>query len=134
MTTDLKLLWLRRVLFLKVLLTLFAWGLPALLGPLSFLAILRVPIPEDPIYLRLFGGACTAFGVAYWFAYRDPVRNVAIVKAGLADNGLITLVILFLGLAGKMSSAFIWLSGLLTGLFFLLFLLLMPRHEESAAR
>lgn len=129
MTTDLKLIWLRRVLFIKVLLTLFAWGLPALLGPLSLLAILRVPIPEDPIYLRLFGGACTAFGVAYWFAYRDPVRNVAIVKAGLADNGLITLVILFLGLAGKISSAFIWLSGLLTGLFFLLFLLLMPRQE-----
>ncbi len=134
MTTDLKLIWLRRVLFVKVLLTLFAWGLPSLLGPLSLLAILRVPIPEDPIYLRLFGGACTAFGVAYWFAYRDPVRNVAIVKAGLADNGLITLVILFLGLDGKMSSAFIWLSGLLTGLFFLLFLLLMPRQEQPAAR
>ncbi len=134
MTTDLKLIWLRRILFVKVILTLFAWGVPALLGPLSLLAILRVPIPEDPIYLRLFGGACTAFGVAYWFAYRDPVRNVAIVKAGLADNGLITLVILFLGLAGKISSAFIWLSGFLTGLFFLLFLLLMPRQEQPAAR
>ncbi|MGC8788251.1 MAG: hypothetical protein ACP5Q1_12575 [Anaerolineae bacterium] len=134
MTADLKLLWLRRVLFVKVLLTLFAWGLPALLGPLSLLATLRIPIPEDPIYLRLFGGACTAFGVAYWFAYRDPVRNVAIVKAGLADNGLITLVILFLGLAGKITSAFIWLSGLLTGLFFLLFLLLMPRQEQPATR
>ncbi len=134
MTTDLKLIWLRRILFVKVLLTLFVWGVPALLGPLSLLAILRVPIPEDPIYLRLFGGACTAFGVAYWFAYRDPVRNVAIVKAGLADNGLITLVILFLGLAGKISSAFIWLSGFLTGLFFLLFLLLMPRQEQPAAR
>ncbi|MBC7227359.1 MAG: hypothetical protein H5T61_09005 [Thermoflexales bacterium] len=134
MITDLKLIWLRRVLFVKALLTLLAWGLPALLGPLSLLAILRVPIPEDPIYLRLFGGACTAFGVAYWLAYRDPVRNVAIVKAGLADNGLITLVILFLGLTGNMSSAFIWLSGFLTGLFFLLFLFLIPRQEQPAAR
>ncbi len=134
MTTDLKLLWLRRVLFVKALLTLFAWGLPALLGPSSLLAILGVPIPEDPIYLRLFGGACTAFGVAYWFAYRDPVRNVAIVKAGLVDNGLITLVILLLGLAGRMSSVFIWLSGLLTGLFFLLFLVLMPRQGQHVAR
>lgn len=134
MAADLKLLWLRRVLFAKVLLTLFAWGLPALLSPSSLLAILRVPIPEDPIYLRLFGGACTAFGVAYWFAYRDPVRNVAIVKAGLVDNGLITLVIFFLGLTGRMSSAFIWLSGLLTGLFFLLFLLLMPGPGQPGAR
>ena len=134
MTIDHRLVWLRRVLFAKALLTLFVWGLPALLGPLSLLALLGVPIPEDPIYLRLFGGACTAFGVAYWLAYQDPVRNVAIVKAGLADNGLITLVILFLGLTGRMSSAFIWLSGLLTGLFFLLFLLLMPTQERPAAR
>lgn len=134
MTTDFKLIWLRRVLFVKVLLTLFAWGLPALLGPVSLFALLRVPIPEDPVYLRLFGGACTAFGVAYWFAYRDPVRNVAIVKAGLVDNGLITLVIFFLGLTGRMFSTFIWLSGLLTGLFFLLFLLLMPREEQPGAR
>lgn len=134
MNNDLKLLWLRRVLFVKVLLTLFAWGLPALLGPMSLLAFLKLPIPADPIYLRLFGGACTAFGVAYWFAFKNPVRNAAIVKAGLADNGLITLVILFLGLMGRVSSAFIWVSGLLTGLFFLLFLLLMPREEQPVVR
>lgn len=133
MTTELRLIWLRRVLFVKVLLTLFVWGLPALLAPFSLLAILRVPIPADPIYLRLFGGAATAWGVAYWFAYKEPLRNMAIVKAGLADNGLITLVILLLGLTGKMSSVFIWLSGLLTGLFFLLFLLLMPREEGRTA-
>jgi len=62
MNSDLKLLWLWRVLYLKALLTILAWGLPALLGPLSFLAILKVPIPEMPICLRLFGGAFTAFG------------------------------------------------------------------------
>ncbi|GAB4504395.1 MAG: hypothetical protein Fur0043_13890 [Anaerolineales bacterium] len=130
MTPDRKLLWLQGVLFVKVILTLFAWGLPALLGPLSFLAILRVPIPEDPIYLRLFGGACTAFGIAYWFAYRNPIRNVAIVKAGLVDNGLITLVILSLGITGAVSSAFILLSGLLTALFFVSFLALMPGEKR----
>ena len=98
MATDLKLLWLRRVLFVKVLITIFVWGLPALLGLLSLLVILGVPIPEDAIYLRLFGGAATAWGVAYWFAYRDPVRNVAIVKAGLIDNALPTLAIVYLGI------------------------------------
>lgn len=56
------------------------------------------------------------------------------MKARLADNGLITLVILFLGLIGRVSSAFIWVSGLLTGLFFLLFLLLMPREEQPVVR
>jgi hypothetical protein len=130
MATDLKLLWLRRVLFVKVLVTILLWGLPALIGPLSLLAILGLPIPKDPIYLRLFGGACTAWGVAYWFAYKDLLRNVAIVKAGLVDNALPTLLIFFLAVTGRVSSVFIIISGLLTGLFFVLFLLLMPRGEN----
>ncbi len=88
-----------------------------------------MPIPEDPIYLRFFGGAVTAWGVAYWFAYKDPLRNVAILKAGLIDNALPTLVIVYFGVTGGVSSVFIWISGLLTGLFFLLFLLLMPKDE-----
>jgi len=100
---------------------------------MSLLAFLKLPIPADPIYLRLFGGACTAFGVAYWFAYQDPIRNVAIVKAGLADNGLITLVIFYLGIIGAVSSAFILISGLLTALFFVSFLVLMPREERHLA-
>jgi hypothetical protein len=133
MATDSKLLWLRRVLFVKVLVTILVWGLPALLGPLSLLAILKVPIPEDPIYLRLFGGAATAWGIAYWLAYRDPLRNVAIVKAGLIDNALPTLVIVALGITGRVSSLFIWISGLLTGLFFLSFLLLMPQADRRLA-
>jgi hypothetical protein len=133
MANYLKLLWLRRVLLVKVLLTLFAWGLPALLGPMSLLTILKLPIPAELIYLRLFGGACTAFGVAYWFAYQDPIHNVAIMKAGLVDNGLITLVIFYLGLTGKVSSAFILISGLLTALFFVSFLALMPREERHLA-
>jgi hypothetical protein len=133
MSTDLRLVWLRRVLFIKILITILVWGLPALLGPLSLLAILGVPVPEDPIYLRFFGGAATAWGVAYWFAYKDPLRNVAILKAGLIDNALPTLVILFLGITAGVSSVFIWVSGLLTGLFFLSFLLLMPREEKRLA-
>jgi hypothetical protein len=125
--------WLRRVLLVKVVVTIFVWGLPALLGPLSLLALLGVPIPEDPIYLRLFGGACTAWGVAYWYAYRDPRRNVAMLRAGLVDNALPTLVIVLLGLLGRISSIFLWLSALLTGMFFLAFLLLMPRDAPRPA-
>lgn len=133
MATDPRLLWLRRVLLVKILVTILVWGLPALLGPMSLLAFLKVPVPEDPIYLRLFGGAATAWGVAYWFAYRDPLRNVAIVKAGLIDNALPTLVVVVLGITRGISSAFIWVSALLTGLFFVAFLLLMPREEEGMA-
>ncbi len=131
MTTDTRLIWLRRVLLVKTIVTVFIWGLPALLGPLSLLAILGVPIPEDPIYLRLFGGAATAWGVAYWFAYKDPLRNTAIVKAGLVDNALPTLVIAYFVFTTSVSSLFIGASGILTGVFFLLFLLLLPRGERE---
>jgi hypothetical protein len=130
MTTDVRILWLRRVLLVKTLVTVFVWGLPALLGPLSLLDILRLPVPADPIYLRLFGGAVTAWGVAYWLAYKDPVRNVAILKAGLVDNALPTIAIVLIGLTSGISSAFIWLSAVLTGLFFLSFLILMPRELQ----
>lgn len=130
MGADLKPIWLRRVLLVKTVITILVWGLPALIGPLPLLALLGVPIPEDPIYLRLFGGAATAWGVAYWFAYREPLRNVAIIKAGLVDNALPTLVIVYLMLRAKVSSAFIGISALLTGLFFLLFLVLMPREAK----
>jgi hypothetical protein len=126
MAADNKLIWLRRVLIAKIFITLFAWGLPALVGPLSFIALLKVPIPEDPIYLRLFGCAVIAWGVAYWLAYKDPLRNVAIIKAGLIDNALPTLVIVSLGIVEGISSAFLWVSAVLTGIFFLFFLLLMP--------
>jgi hypothetical protein len=133
MASEVKLAWLRRVLFVKVVVTIAVWGLPALLGPLSLLAVLGVPIPEDPIYLRLFGGAATAWGVAYWYAYRDPERNVAMLKAGLVDNALPTLLIIILGVLGRINSVFLWLSALLTGFFFLAFLLLMPGDKPRRA-
>lgn len=133
MSEHVRLVWLRRVLIVKVVITIAVWGLPALLGPLSLLSVLGLPIPQDPIYLRLFGGAATAWGVAYWYAYRDPRRNVAMLKAGLVDNALPTLVIVLLGLLGRISSAFLWLSAFLTGFFFLAFLLLMPGDEAFSA-
>jgi hypothetical protein len=68
----------------------------------------------------------------YWLAYRDPVRNVAIIRAGPVDNALPTLAIVLIGLTSGISSAFMWLSAIFTGLFFLLFLSLMPREGDTA--
>ena len=122
--------YLKPILFIKIVLTIFVWGLPAFAAPLSLLEFLNLPVPLEPIYLRLFGGAATAWGVAYWFAYRDPVRNVGVLKAGLVDNALPTLAVLWFGLTVGISSLFIWISGALTGLFFLAFLILMPREQS----
>ena len=131
MSESTKLLWLKRILFVKTVVTLFFWGVPALFGIDWFLRLFNLTMPDDPMYLRLFGAAVTAFGVAYWFAYRDPVQNRAIVQAGIVDNGLITITIIFLGLTSGLESWFISFSGFLTGLFFIAFVILIPSRPSN---
>jgi hypothetical protein len=131
MDENVKLIWLKRVLFFKTIVTIFVWGLPALFGTTWFLSLFGMSMPVDPIYLRLFGAVVIAFGVAYWFAYRDPIQNRAIVQAGVVDNGLVTLVVIYFGLTSGLESWFLYLSALLTGFFFVAFILLMPARPDS---
>ena len=131
MATGRKLKWLRRILAVKIALILLVWGLPALLAPSSLFRLLGVPTPDDLLFVRLFGAIVMAFGVAYWYAYKDPVHNAAIVKAGIADNGLVTLVIFVLTALDGLRSAFMWVSGLLTFILFVSFVLLMPSTEAA---
>ncbi len=131
MSVDRRLTWLRKILAVKVVLTLFCWGLPTLLAPPSLFQFLGVPVPDDPLFLRLFGAVVTAFGAAYWYAFRDPIRNIAILKTGVVDNGLVTLMILVFAIHYNLRSVFLLASGLLTFFFFISFILLMPRTESS---
>ena len=131
MSNNKKLLWLKWILAVKVVLTFLFWGLPNLFFPISLLQRFGVPTPDNPIYLRLFGAVVIAFGVAYWYAYKDPIRNVAILKAGIVDNGLVTLVIIVLTVFYDLRSVLMWVTGLLTFLFFISFILLMPRTEST---
>jgi len=86
-------------------------------------------MPDDPIFLRLFGAMVTAVGVACWYAYRDPVRNIPILKFGIVDNGLVTVTIIVMGLTGDVSSWFFLLSAVLTAFFCTALACLMPRGE-----
>jgi hypothetical protein len=90
-----------------------------------------MPTPEDPIYLRLLGAVITAFGVAYWYAYKDPVHNIPIVKAGVVDNGLVTLVTLFFIVFHDLRNITMLISAVLTLIFFVSFILLMPKAEAA---
>jgi hypothetical protein len=131
MSNSQKLNWLKQILAVKTAFTLLVWGLPALLAPMSLFRLLGVPTPDDPLFVRLFGAVVTAVGLAYWYAYRDPVRNVSIVKVGILDNGLVTLVILVFTVFYGLRSLLMWASGLLTLAFFVSFILLMPRPESA---
>ena len=131
MNRETKLSWLKRILLVKVVVTFLAWGLPCLFAPSSFLRLFDITMPVDPTFLRLFGAVVTAFGVAYWFAYRDPVRNRAIIQAGIVDNGLVTLTIVYLTLTTGVESWFIHASAVLTGLFCISFILFMPPRKRQ---
>jgi hypothetical protein len=128
MNTMQQNLWLRKVLLIKVVVTFLLWGLPALLAPPAFLALFDIPMPDDPIFLRLFGAVVSAVGVAYWYAYRDPIKNIAVLKFGVIDNGLVTLTIIVLGLTVGVSSWFFWFSAGLTAFFCIALVWLMPRN------
>ena len=118
--------WLRRILLVKVVLCFVAWGVPALWASPALLAWFGLTVPEDPLFLRSFGALVVAIGVAYWYAYRDPLRNVAILRVGVVDNALATLIVLFTALTSGLSSWFVGLTGLLTAGFLAAFLFLMP--------
>jgi hypothetical protein len=128
MNTSQQSLWLRKVLLVKVIVTFLVWGLPALLAPPAFLALFGITMPDDPIFLRLFGAVVSAVGVAYWYAYRDPIKNIAILKFGVIDNALVTLTIIVIGLTVGVSSWFFWLSACMTAFFCIALFWLMPRN------
>jgi hypothetical protein len=131
MSNSQKLNWLKPILAVKTAFTLLAWGLPALIAPMSLFHLLGVPTPNDLLFVRLFGAVVTAIGLAYWYAYRDPIRNAAILKVGILDNGLVTLTIVVFILFYGLRSLFMWASALLTLGFFVSFILLMPRPDAS---
>ena len=128
METSQRVHLLRRVLLAKVVLTVLVWGLPALIGPPALLELFSLAMPQDPVFLRMLGALAIALAVAYWYAYQDPVRNVAILKVGIIDNGLATLTVIVLSLTAGISSWFIWVSAALTAFFCIAFVVLMPRN------
>jgi len=131
MEKNQKIIWLRRVLALKALSCLFIWGLPALLAPPALMAKFGITMPSDPIFVRMFGAVVMSLSLLYWFAYRDPIRNVDIVKYAIVDNGLSTLTLIGVAVTSGVTSGFFWLSGILTAFFFVAFMVLIPRGESS---
>ena len=130
MQASQRMLWLRRLLLLKVFLCFVVWGLPALWASPTVLQLFGFAVPEDPIFLRSFGALAIAMGVAYGYAYRDPLKNAAILRVGVADNGLATLSVLLTALTTGLSSWFVGVSGVLTAGFAIAFLLLTPRGAD----
>jgi hypothetical protein len=124
---------LKKVLLVKVILTVILWAIPSLFAPPLILEFFGLPTVDLTI-LRIFGAVLLSMSVAYWFAYKDPLRNLAIIWMGIVDNGLVALVSIILGFTIGVSW-FFWLSSVIVFLFFIAFLILVPKsdiYKESA--
>ena len=124
---------LRKVLLIKVILTVILWAIPSLFAPPLILEFFGLPT-ADLIILRIFGAVLIAMSVAYWFAYKDPLRNLAVIWMAIVYNGLAALVILILGLTVGVGW-YLWFSVVIKLLFFIAFLILVPKsdiYKESA--
>ena len=128
MKNSKKLSWLRKILLVKVAACLFLWGLPMLIGPSALFELLGLTMPKDIEYLRTFGAVVTALGFLYWFAYKDPVKNVAIIKYAIIDNGLAALTLWVLIFTGKGNWMFT-ISAVFALFVFIAFILLFPGEK-----
>ncbi len=123
-----KLFWLKTILLIKVAACIFLWGLPTLLGPSALFKFLGLAMPQDTAYLRLFGSVVMALGLLYWYAYKDPFKNVAIIRYAIVDNGLATLTLGVLIFSGKGNWMFT-MSAIFTFFLFVAFILLFPNEN-----
>jgi len=131
MNAETKLVWLKRVLILKIVIVALLWGLPSLLAPAPVLQLFGVVMPEDPFFLRIFGATQCGLVFLYWFAYQNPVLNRDIIRYAVIDNALAFVTILVVGLTTGIANPTIWISAVLVLLFALAFWALLPPKQMS---
>ena len=127
MNEETKLKWLKRVLIFKMIVVLFLWGLPTLLGPASFLQMLGEQIPQPPFYMRIFGATQLGLVILYWFAYRNPVRNRDIIRYAVWDNSIAFLTMMGYAATVGITNPTVWLSAALVLFFAIAFNILTPK-------
>jgi len=95
-TVEAKLIWLKRTLIFKILVVACWACLPA--APARSSSSSAVTMPEDPFFMRIFGGVMIGLVFLYWFGTRTRSKNRDIIRYAVIDNSLSFLTILGVGL------------------------------------
>jgi uncharacterized protein YjeT (DUF2065 family) len=130
MNEETKITWLKRVLIAKMLVVLLMWGLPTWLAPESILKLFGETMPDNPFYMRIFGGVQMGLVVLYWFAYQKPVHNRDIIRYAVIDNTLSFLTIIGFALTVGVTNPTIWVSAVLVAFFAVAFYILIPKEPK----
>ena len=64
------------------------------------------PLPTEPLFLQLFAWLVIVFGIGYFWASRDPVANVPVIKLGMLGKLSVVLVSMACVLTGSVSWQF----------------------------
>ncbi len=75
MDENTKAMWLKRVLVFNMIVAILIWGLPLWIGPKTILTALKITVPSDLFYMRIFGAIQLGFAYLLWLAYENPVMN-----------------------------------------------------------
>jgi len=100
---------------MRIMFTTAAWfnwlagGAVAVNAELLFGLFRITPLPTEPLFLQLFAWLVIVFGIGYFWASRDPVANVPVIKLGMIGKLSVVLVSLACVLTGSVSWQFMLL-------------------------
>ncbi len=130
MDENTKAMWLKRVLVFNMIVAILIWGLPLWIGPKTILTALKITVPSDLFYMRIFGAIQLGFAYLLWLAYENPVMNRDIIRFNVVENAIVLITIVGYQLAFGIKDSLVWFSALLVLFFGAAYYLLTPASNS----
>jgi hypothetical protein len=95
---------------------------------------LSISLPNNTSYIHITAAYIFVQGLSYWFVYRNPLRNVDIVKVGIVYKLIYCgLAIYYLAIGQLLSAIFAWfaVSDFVFLVLFARFVMLASRTEAQ---
>lgn len=124
---------LKVVLFISFLLVAIS-GLISLISPSTMSAIGFTAKDANPAYTRIAGTEHLGFALAMWYAFRNPAKNVVVVRAVITWFGLEGLVLLISGATGALPMASALPGVIFDAILAILLGVFYPRAKEAAGQ
>ena len=105
--------WLKKVLLFNIVVAVLLWGLPLWLGPKTFLTALKITVPSDLFYMRIFGVTELALAYLYWLSHENLAMNRDVIRFCVIVNGASLLTIIGYHLAYGIKDQAVWFSAVI---------------------
>lgn len=116
----------KTVLLILFLVTLIYYGIGLLFFPRWVFELFGLAIPPSFIWVRALGCMALGMSVGLWLAYRDPLKNTAVILMGIVATAL-TAALFFLAILKGVLPASEWVDVILLAVVCLLLIYFYPR-------